>query len=249
MAEITIQPQQKSQLLRLNWSALPRGAFTYVIPEAIGATDRTVWGATAEFRMAYDWEPDGDAWVCTWEKEGWLDFDVRAWAEDDHLSVRIRLRNLGETAWPNSSAFSCFSPRGALPLADFDGSRTFLLVDGDWTPITQVERIHSGRPTIQLWYVEGRDRPLGFVESFEATPAFYPAGVLAVQSYDKRHMVAVTADEPLFLFGNLEFSCIHCCPSFGALGPGEQGTATHRVFFCEDTGLEELTPKLEQVWA
>jgi hypothetical protein len=232
------------------WEAIPRSAFTYVIPEAIGPTDGQVWGAAPPMLMTPDWtQDDQGGFGYTWEREGLLRFSPRAAAFDDHVDVHISLTNLSDRAWPESSAFSCFSPRGTLPLGDFDGSRTFLLADGEWTPITRVERVFGPRPTIQLWYVSGGPRDLPCVDMFKATPALQPEGVLAVRSYDERHIVAVTADRPLYLFANLEFCCIHCCPSFGALAPGETGEATHRVFFCEGIALDELTPKLMATWA
>jgi len=169
---------------------------------------------------------------------------VHAQPADDYLDVRIRLRNLSETAWPESLSFSCFSPRAAADFADFDGTRTFLLTDEQWTPITQIERRDSNRPTIQLWYLKGGPRQLGFVDSFRAAPQVYPEAVLAVRSYDGKHVIAVTADKPLFLFSNLEFSCIHCCPSFGPLRPGEEGVATHRVFICPNTTLDQLADRV-----
>jgi hypothetical protein len=164
------------------------------------------------------------------------------------VDVSIRLKNLGTTAWPQSMAFSCFRFREAPSFADFDGARTFLSLDGRWIPVTQLERKDSPRPTIQLWYVRGGPQNLPFVDNFQATPAFLPEAVLAARSYDGKNLIAVTADKPLFLFANLEFSCIHCCPTFGALTPGEEGYARHRVFVCKHTGLDQLRRKLVSFW-
>ncbi len=244
-ATLRIRPQQKTQKLSIESTAFPGQSFHYVIPEAIGSSDMAVWGAAPDTLMAPDWTQTSDGgWTYSWRKEGWLEFSAHAQPGEDYLDVRIRLKNLSNTAWPESLSFSCFSPRAALDFADFDGSRTFLLIDGQWKPITQIERKDSNRPTIQLWYLKNGPKPLGFVEHFQATPPVYPEAVLAVRSYDGKHVVAVTADKPLFLFGNLEFSCIHCCPSFGALKPGEEGVATHRVFICRDTSLDQLADKV-----
>jgi len=168
---LTLRPQQKAQLLNVRSSAFPGQNFCYVIPEAIGSTDTTVWGAAPDTLMAPDWTQTNDnGWTYAWRKEGCLEFSVQAQPRDDYLDVRIHLRNLTETAWPESLSFSCFSPRAAGNFADFDGTRTFLLLDEQWKPITQIEREDSNRPTIQLWYLKGGPRQLGFVERFRATP-------------------------------------------------------------------------------
>lgn len=246
---ITLKPRQKTQLLDIRSADFPANAFHYMIPEAIGSTDYTVWGSARNTRMAPTWKPiSGGGWTYEWRREGLLAFSVRATATDDRLDVAIRLENLSDRAWPDSTAFSCFQVRDALDFGDFEGTRTFLLLDGKWVPITQIERKDSPRPTIQLWYLRGKPRKVAFVDGFRATPRVYPEGVLAVRSYDGRHVIAVTSDKPLFLFGNLEFACIHCCPTFGALKPGEEGAATHRVFLCKDTSLEQLQTKIEAFW-
>lgn len=246
---IAIQPHPKSQLLNV-WSLdFPKNFIRYMIPEAIGSTDRTVWGSARQTLMAPTWKAlDGEGWAYEWKREGLLAFSVKAAATHDQVDVAIRLTNLGDRPWPNSTAFSCLQLRNAIDFSDFEGTRTYLLLEGKWVPITQIKREDSDRPTIQFWYLKGKPRKLGFVEHFRATSTAYPEGVLAVRSFDDRHVVAVSADKPLFLFSNLEFACIHCCPTFGALKPGEEGTATHRVFLCRNTSLDQLQQKLEATW-
>jgi len=253
--KISIEPVQNSMNLLVFAKHLSDAKFNYMIPEAIGSTGTdpargfSIWGASPQFNMAPQWQKTEQGWKYTWKKDGLLKSSVHAYTVDDHLDVHIRLQNLMDVPWPQSQAFSCFNPRDARIFADFEGTRTFLLLDDRWTAITRLQRKDSPRPTIQLWYVKDQPRPLGFVETFQATPPVYPRGVLAVRSRCEKHLIAVTADKPLFLFNNLEFSCIHCCPAFGALKPGEEGHAFHRVFICKNTGLSELTAKLKATWA
>ncbi|MCX6621279.1 MAG: hypothetical protein NTY38_09390 [Acidobacteria bacterium] len=248
-SNLTLSPSQGSQQLTIRSAGFPGDAFFYTIPEAIGSTARAVWGTARHTLMAPMWTVTDES-ECSydWKKPGLLAFSVRAKSERDYVDVSIRLKNLGTTAWPQSMAFSCFRFGDAPGFSDFDGARTYLLLDGRWTPITQLERKDSPRPTIQLWYVRGGPRDLPFVDNFQATPFFLPEAVLAARSYDGKSVIAVTANKPLFLFANLEFSCIHCCPTFGALGPGEEGCARQRVSLCKHTRLDQLRRKLISFW-
>lgn len=243
------KPIAERGLIEITSADSPGDRFVYNIPESIGSTEASIWCASPQIAVKPEWKPTDDGgYRYEWQREGLLGYSVHVSPRDDRIDVRIRLKNLSRKPWPNSQAFSCFQPRQALNFSDFDGTRTFLLIDGKWVPITQVERKDSSRPTIQLYYIRNKPRPLPFVEAFKATPPVYPEAVLAVRSYDGKSFVAVTADKPLYLFQNLEFSCIHCCPTFGALGPNEQGTATHYVLIERDKSLESLIPRLERLW-
>jgi hypothetical protein len=255
--KIHLDPVQNNQPLNVSSEDFPGQDFIYVIPEAIGSTGRhpsegvALWGASRDSLMEPNWKQDKQGrWCFTWSKEDVLRYKVQASAADDFLNVHIKLTNLSGVTWPESTAFSCFNFSRAPMFADFDGERTFLLIDNTWTPITQVPRKDSSRPTIQLWYVRGQKQPLGFVENFDATPEEPSAveGVLAVRSWDGESVIAVSSDKPLFLFNNLEFSCVHCCPAFGALEPGQTGEAFHRAFIGKGLSLEGLGKRLRDLW-
>jgi hypothetical protein len=242
---LTLKPAQQSQALSIHSDKWPSGPFIYTLPEAVGSTRKAVWGAAPETLIAPTWEPaDGGGWSYDWRKEGVLAFSVKAAPSENHVDVTMHLTNLGPEPWPGSFAFNCLNPSRVLEFGDYDGARTYLLLDGEWKPITSVARVHSRRPTIQLWYVEGQPRPLDFVEAFQATPELYPKGVLAVRAYNGKDVIGVTADKPFFLFSNLEFSCIHCSPSFGALEPGEEGHALSRFFAFSNTTMDLLEEKI-----
>jgi hypothetical protein len=244
---LRIKAVQKTQALKIRSTEFPTAVFTYTIPEAIGSTDGSIWCSSKRFNINPNWiRHQDESWSYSWEREGVLGYSVHASTGKDHVDVQIKLRNLSEEAWPESQAFSCYNPRGAPEFADFEGTRTFVLFEKGWIPMTQVERKDHSRPTIQCFYLKDRPHPLGFVENLGGAPNVRPLGALAVRSYDGRHLTAVTSDRPLFLFHNLEFSCIHACPTFGALKAGEEGTAKHRVFICNETGLDQLTERINK---
>ncbi len=61
---------------------------------------------------------------------------------------------------------------------------------------------------------------------------------MAIQSRDGKRLVATASDPAMFLFQNMEYSCIHSAAGFGPLKPGESGEAVTRVYFVE-AGLED----------
>ena len=247
--KIEIKPIPNKDRLIITSTELVDVIFNCTIPEAIGSSDHSISAWSGQLKLQPKWyRTEKGGWGFDWKREGELAFSADCCVEDSHVDIHINLKNLTDEAWPESQAFSCINFAGARVFADYEGDRTFLLIDEKWKPITSVERKNSPRPPVQLWYVKGKNRPLGFVENFQATPSFYPEGVLAARSRDGKHILAVSCDRPLYLFNNLEYSCIHCCPSFGALKPGEEGGAFHRVYILKDTKLDQLTGKLEALW-
>jgi len=238
---------QGTETIRITHGAFPGGYFTYRIPEAIGDVNREVWTASPRTAVHPEWKPAaGGGWYYSWERDGLLRYSALAKRNQHAVDVHMTLKNLGDKPWRDSFSFSCFNFRNMPEFADFDGSRVFVKLDGRYAPITTIARKDSPRPTIQMWYVAGGPRGLGFVESFQAAPEVYTDGVLAARSWDGKHLIAVASDKPLFLFNNMEFSCIHCCPSFGPLEPGQEGRALHRAYVLPETRIAELDQMLAQ---
>jgi len=249
--KIKLTPIQKSENLHIESADFPGQLFNYHVPEAIGSTDpENTYFSTADPTPAKpDWKPFADkGWRYTWTQAHLLAYTVEAVPGEDTIDVKITLKNLSGKTWPQSHAFPCCNFHKAASFSDFEGTRTFLLIDGEWKSLMQIQRKDSIRPLVQLFYVQGKPRPLGCVERFEATPPIYPQGIFAVRSYDSKSVIAVTADKPLYLFHNMEYSCIHCCPGFGSLKPGEQGTATNRVFIGKNTSLHRIAERAKSLW-
>ncbi|MHC4442988.1 MAG: hypothetical protein ACYTF1_18995 [Planctomycetota bacterium] len=250
-SRIILKPQQKTENLIVVSADMPGQIFNYHIPEAIGSTDvADTYFSTADKKPARpDWTPMSDGgWTYRWTQPQVCSFTVEAVPREDYVDVRIKLKNLSEKNWPESAAFSCYNFNKAIQFSDFEGTRTFLLVDGQWKSLIQIERKDSPRPLVQLFYVKGKPQPLGCVEHFKATSPVRPAGVFAVRSYDGKSVTAVTADKSLYLFHNLEYSCIHCCPGFGPLQPGQQAEVTNRVFIVKDITLDEIATRARKMW-
>ncbi|MCP3914472.1 MAG: hypothetical protein GY711_02820 [bacterium] len=109
----------------------------------------------------------------------------------------------------------------------------------------EVPRKFSTRPTVQSYSVEGAPpaTDVPFAANFDATPDVTWEGWLAIQSRDGDRILATASQPPLFLFQNMEYSCIHSSPGFGALNPGETGHAWTRLYFVR-ASLEEWYGRL-----
>jgi hypothetical protein len=68
---------------------------------------------------------------------------------------------------------------------------------------------------------------------------------MAIRARDGKRVAACASRPALFLFQNLEYSCIHASPGFGPLKPGETGEAVTRVYLCE-LGVEGLRERVRR---
>lgn len=210
--------------------AFPGEGFGLGYPEAIGDVARSVWFGT----LTPSWEagPDG-AQISRGESPGELRYTMTCTAGDDYVDAHFELTNLSDRPWAQGHAFCCFQCGGADPIRDHDALRTFVGLDGTPTPLRQVPRVWSARATIQLYSVVGQPpgRELPFVAGFAATPEVAVEGWMAVVARDGRRLVATASKPCLYLFQNLEYSCIHAACGFGPMAPGQTATALNRTWF------------------
>ena len=114
--------------------------------------------------------------------------------------------------------------------------------------LAEVPRAFGPRPTIQLYSVA--NQPAGseipFVANFRETPpdlALEPW--MAIASRDDKRLAAAVSVPGLFLFQNMEYSCIHAGAGFGRLEPGQSGDALTRLHFVEAT-VEEWYARMRR---
>jgi hypothetical protein len=233
MPNIRLQPVQGQMALHvLDVPTFPGEGFHLGIPEAIGDAARCVWFGGVE----PVWEELGDgAWRQTARREGELSYAITATPREDVVELRLSLTNESDRAWAQSLAFNCFGCGGAGSVSDHECVRHWCGSGGELRRLIEVPRRFSPRATVQLYSVEGAPpgADLPFVANFAATPDAVLEGWLAIQSRDETRLVATASRPALFLFQNMEYSCIHSAPGFGPLGPGETGEAANLVYFTE----------------
>lgn len=215
--------------------AFPGESFSFGIPEAIGDTAHTYWFGS----IKPDWREMGEgAWRSTGRQPGELSYTLDVVPGADTVDIRIELRNESDRVWAQSHAFNCINCGGAQSVVDHECRRHWVGVGGRLRRLIQVPRVFGPRPAVQLYSVEGAPKgaDIPFVAGFRSTPDdVVLEGWMAISSRDGKRLVATASRPALYLFQNMEYSCIHSAQSLGALAPGETGRALTRVYFVEAT--------------
>lgn len=233
MAAITIQttPGQMGAVAT-DVPAFPGDHFALGIPECIGDAAAPIWFGG----LAPTWSRSAEGlWVQRGERSAEMRYELTVRPFEDHIDLEISLTNLSPRLWQHGMAFNCFNC-GASSLCDHECLRHWVGVGGSLTRLTQVPRTFGPRPAIQLYSVEGAPpgSEIPFVASFAATPsATVLEGWMAIVSADGGRLVATASRPTLFLFQNMEYSCIHSGPDFGPMVAGASARALTRLYFVE----------------
>jgi hypothetical protein len=213
--------------------AFPGESFGFAFPECIGdAAQPSDWN-----NIVTTWTQTGSVWVCNGSRSGELSYVFSVTAGYDWVDFDQQLTNESNRAWANSFAFDCFQCAQSHSIADHECIRHRAGLGDRTTPLIALPRKFSPRPTVQLYDVQGAPpvAQIPFANQFQATPNVVLEGWLAIQSRDGSRLVAAVARPALFLFNNMEYSCIHAAPSFGPLAPGQTGHARTRVYFVQSS--------------
>ena len=215
-------------------AGFPGDEFALNLPECIGDTARVLWGG--DFGTI-QWLDVGGAWAASGRVTAEASFRMMVVPGVDTLDIDLQLVNESNRTWASSMAFNCFASANAPSVRDFELVRHHVGLRGDCARLHPLPRLTSARPGIQVYGVSGAPAiaDIPFAAAFKATAPFGCEDWLAVRSRDDRRLVAAVSKPALFLFQNCEFSCIHACPSFGRLAPGESGEALTRLYFVEDS--------------
>ena len=245
MAKIELHPVEGAMEVHLtNVPGFMGDTFEAKFPESIGPTDKSRWFGIIQ--CTWDEKENGN-----WSGHGWvdgeIDYSIDLHIGDDYVDFIIRLTNMSNEKWSETHAFNCFSNRYAPSVRDIEGKRHWVRTRGEFKRLIEIPRVFGPRPALQLYSVEGAPagKDIPFVAAFQSTPEDVAIeGWFAIQARDGKHMVAVASKPVLYTFQNREYSCIHSSPSFGALEPGESGSAITRVYFVEST-VEEWYSRMK----
>jgi len=236
MARIRLAPTAGQMMAGvLDVPCFPGEQFGMGFPEAIGDASRPVWAGG----IAPTWEErEVGAWECSGTLGGEVSYRLRLTPHEDLVHVSQQVTNLSDRVWEQSMAFNCFSCGSAPSARDHECLRHYVGLTGKVTRLIEVPRVFSPRPTVQLYSVQGAPQGSGipFVASFEATPEDVVLEPwIAIAARDGTRLVAVVSKPALFLFQNMEYSCIHSGAGFGRLEPGQSGEAVTRLYFVQGT--------------
>jgi len=214
--------------------ALPGESFFLNVPEAIGDASQVV----LTWNLPPYWTDLGAGqWRATGRVTGELDFVLTLTPAFDTVDIQVSVTNQSTRIWNHSLAFPCMNCSDSPTIADFECARHWVRSGQQFRRLTEVRRRYSFRPTIQAYSVEGATpaTQIPFINAFQATPDLLLEGWIAIQSRSGDRLAAVVSRPELFLFQNMEYSCIHCGPSFGTLNPGQTGQALTRIYLVEST--------------
>ena len=216
-----------------NIPAFPGATFRCCFPEAVGDAAETTW---LLHDVEITWEQRDEGAFCTGRRQGEVSYTVDVNPEADAVDVRLTVINESDRVWKESLAFNCLNPGATPAIIDHDCRRHWVGVGGEIKRLIEVPRVFGPRPAIQLYSVEGAPpgSQIPFVANFASTPDdLILEPWMAIQSADGGRLMGVASAPGLFLFQNMEYSCIHSAPGFGKLQPGETGEAVTRLYFAE----------------
>jgi hypothetical protein len=248
MAGITIRAIPRNMGVQiLNVPAFPGNAFGGSFPEAIGDSARSFWFGN----IKPEWATDGDKVIGKGAQPNELDYTVTFTTTDETVDVVTEVTNRSDQSWKQSQAFNCFSPIGALDVRDHDCLRHWVGVKGKPTPLLRVPRKFGPRPTIQLYAIDGGPKwqDIPFVANFRCSPDdVHLDPWMAIESKDRKRVIATAAKPCLYLFQNMEYSCIHAASGFGTLNPGQSGRSLTRLWFVRQ-GIREWYARMKKEMA
>ena len=232
MAIVSFSPSRGTMAGGLSQpDVFPGEHFGINVPEAIGDAARTVW----QNLIKTEWtRKAAGAWQSRATVAGELTYAATLTCEADTADIRISLTNESGRSWAHGLAFNCFNCGHAPSVRDHECVRHWVGSGGRLQQLAGVPRVFGPRPTIQLYSVQGSPpgADIPFVARFAATPPEVALeGWMAIEARDQKRLVAVVSKPALFLFQNMEYSCIHSSPGFGPLAPGETGEARTRIYF------------------
>jgi hypothetical protein len=132
------------------------------------------------------------------------------------------MKNLGNVELSGATE-ACFSSLSAPDFRDHEGSRTLVMTDHGFQPMTKIQRHVNPRLLLQDLSETGDLSSTGL-------PATGP--LIALVSRDHRWVVSPVSlsGPPIKLFNNCEYSCLHANPP-SDVRAGEERESRQRIYF------------------
>jgi hypothetical protein len=212
--------------------AFPGETFAPRMPEAIGDVAHAEWGAVPTWSA-----PKPGVWVGVGGIPGEVAYSLTVRARPDFVDFSVLMTNKSTRPWSRGIAFNCFRCDLSPSVGDPECVRHWVRSDGSFRRLHELHRNVGPRPTIQVYQVEGGPpvTSLPFVSDMAATSEAVVEGWMAIQSRDGARLAAVVSRPAMFLFQNMEYSCIHSAVDLGSLQPGQSARGMTRVYLVESS--------------
>ena len=222
-----------------------RNIFALTVPETIGNRERMLLNFP---ETDLQWEgPDPDGIVTTsWTKDSVISYTLKFIPYSDYVDAKMTITNLSGDHWEDVWSFNCLNPVKAPVFKDLEMERTYMSTREGPKLLSETERTIGHRPGIGIYYSEKMelDEYWPFISSFNATsPERTNGDYLVTLSESGEAYMAAMSPNTLYLFNNLDFTCIHAAPTFGDIPAGESGTLTCRFYLAEGN-LDDFIKRL-----
>jgi hypothetical protein len=210
--------------------AFPGEDFAPRMPEAIGDVAQAEWGAVPLWSS-----PKPGVWVGLGGIPGEFAYSLTVRARPDFVDFSVLLTNKSPRVWSRGIAFNCFRTDLSPSVGDPECVRHWVRSNGQFRRLHELHRNVGVRPTIQIYGIEGGPSvtSVPFASDLAATSEAVLEDWMAIQSRDGARLVAVVSRPAMFLFQNMEYSCIHSAVDLGSLQPGQSGRGMTRVYLVE----------------
>lgn len=246
---IQVHPHEDERSVIIRVPAFPRTPFGYVIPEKAGAADGAVYSHLEWSPI--EWHGPDEHGVIGYRGENEKSvFTARLIPGVDSVEVHQSIRNRTDRVLEHAYSFHCLTACTTPAFADFDRKRTFVAVeDRGLLSTRQLLGPDAIRGVIRM----ARPRFGGheFIDDLGTRPGQAVAKPRAgepfmfIESVDGGWIAAAATSPACFLYTNGGNSCIHACPYFEPIAPGEEGTTVSRLYFLRG-GVQELRRRMKK---
>ena len=228
-----VKPIRGRHQIMVAHSAVPRTRWMLRIPEHSYPKPEGEGYAIAS-DVAWERDEDTGQWRLHWDadeatkQQAMLDFHGTVTVQGNVIDFALTIENVGETAWekPRMTLFCLMAPESP-DFVDYEAERTYVCRGGEW--VTMGEVVNHEFADHRMCGIRVGDGP-------------EEASRLAAKlSVDGKYLHAIATDIAASLSFNFQTrtNCIHSNPGWDLLEPGQEQTATGKVYFLEGT-LDEL---------
>lgn len=234
---IRLYPHESAKSVSIQHPAFPKTLFCYVVPESLGDAEQgTIYGH-GDMNPVVWTGPDEKGTIVFKGGNDKAEFTATLIPSDDSVEIIQTVLNKTEKIWNRAYSFPCLATLYVPQLQDFDMTRTYIPIEKKGVLTTRE--------------VFGKDVSLGICRMIKPTFGKHEFAdqrltsvlkaskpYLFIVSGDKKWIAAMATEVAAFLFTNGGNSCIHACPYFGQIKPGEEKTVFSRIYILQGTAAD-----------
>ena len=237
-SRIRLYPHESERAVSIRHPAFADTPFIYILPEKVGHAEAGLYGHLEWSPIQWD-GPDVDGAIAFRGENERIVFTARMTPTDDSIEVRQSVTNKTHDTWQQTYSFHCLSTVVTPPFQDLGMQRTYIPMAGKGLLTTrEIFGKRAVRGVCRM--VDPSFDRHEFIDDVlvASQRAVVPAlkaehPLMMIASKDRKWLVGVAAEKACFLFTNGGNSCIHTCPYFGQVKPGQTKTTLSRIYILQ----------------